>query len=157
MLKRVCSLLLILALLLLVTSLSPVYADQVFHTTRLTFFLTPDGTAAGQPQLKSGQVVDIHANGPKVGAIGQYMINGAEPNTSYQVVLRIFSKCGGDFLFPIPTALLATNSVGFAHGSHLFTPADTAPFKGMTVGISWTLVSGDVTAYSTNCISVTID
>ncbi len=135
----------------------PRYADQVFHTTRLTFFLTLDGTAAGQPQLKAGHVVDIHANGPKVGAIEQYMINGAEPKTSYQVVLRIFSKCGGDFLFPILTALLATNSLGFAHGSHLFTPADTAPFKSMTVGILWTLVSGDVTAYNTTCIPVTID
>ncbi len=157
MLKRSYSLLLVLPALLLVTSLSPVYADQVFHTTRLIFSLTPDGTAAGLPQLKAGQVVDIHANGPKIGAIEQYMINGAEPNTSYQVVLRIFNKCGGSFLFPIPTALLATNNLGFAHGSHLFTPVDTAPFKGMTIGVLWTLVSGDITAYSTTCISVTID
>ncbi len=157
MLKGKYTLLLVLAPLLLVTSLSSVHADRVFHTTRLTFFLTPDGMTSGQPQLIAGQVVDIHANGPKIGAIEQYMVNGAEPNTSYQVILRIFSSCGGNFLFPIPTALLTTNNVGFAHGSHLFTPADTAPFKGMTVGILWTLVSGDLAAYTTTCISVTID
>ncbi len=134
------------------------YADQSFHTSRLNFALTTAGSAAGNPQLIAGQVVDIHANGPKIGAIERYMINGAKPNTAYQVTLRIFSKnCAGSFLFPIPTALLTTNNHGFAQGGHVFTPTDLAPFKGTTAGVVWTLVSDGVVAYDTSCIFVTID
>ncbi len=154
--KMMLVLLLALASLLVVGSLGPVYADQVFHTTHLNFILTGDGAAAGHPQLTAGQVVDIHASGPTIGAIEQYMINGAKPDTIYHVVLRIFSHCGGSFLMPIPTATLNTNSVGFAHGDFVFTEANLAPFEGASVGVLWTLVSGTVTAYDTQCIPVTI-
>jgi len=154
--KKMLVLLLGLTSLLVVGSLGPVYADQVFHTTHLNFVLTSDGADSGHPQLTAGQVVDIHASGPTIGAIEQYMINGAKPDTTYQVVLRIFSQCGGSFLMPIPTATLNTDSVGFAHGDFVFTEANLAPFEGASVGVLWTLVSSTVTAYDTQCIPVTI-
>ena len=40
--------------------------------------------------LRSGQVVDIHANGPQIGALERYEINGARANTSYEVKLELW-------------------------------------------------------------------
>ena len=39
--------------------------------------------------LRSMFVENIHANGPNVFAHEQYVVNGAEPNTTYDVVLTI--------------------------------------------------------------------
>lgn len=155
--KRLLALLFTLACLVILSSLGPVYGDQVFHTTRLNFVLTADGGAAGYPQLKVGQVIDIHPSGPTNGAIEVYMINGAKPDTTYQVVLRVFSHCGGSFLMQIPTATLHTNSVGFAHANFVYPEKTLAGFEGATVGGLWTLVvGGTLTAYDTQCISITI-
>jgi hypothetical protein len=45
------------------------------------------------------------------------MINGARPNTTYQVVLQVFSDdCDGDLALQIPTATLATNLVANGNG-----------------------------------------
>ena len=132
--------------------------DAEFHTTRLNFSVTAQGLLAGNPTLLAGQVVDIHPDGPQIGALEQYMINGAKPDTSYQVVLRIFAgNCAGSLVFPngLATALLVTDGLGFAHGSHVFTPADLPP-PGTTAGVEWTLVSGTIIAYDTSCIFVTI-
>lgn len=135
------------------------FADQDFHTARLPFVLTPEGELAGHPELRSGHVVDIHANGPQIGALERYMINGAKPNTRYQVVLLVFEDdCGGDFLFPIPTVILATNKHGNAHGKVVFTPEDLAGVSNSSFGIQWTLEDEDgVVAYETECILVTVD
>jgi hypothetical protein len=141
----------------IVGSVGPVYADQVFHTTRLNFVLTAGGAAAGYPQLMVGQVIDIHPSGPTNGAIEVYMINGAKPDTTYQVVLRIFDHCGGSFLMPITTAPLQANSVGFAQANFVYSENTLAGFEGATVGGLWTLVvGGSLTAYDTQCISITI-
>ncbi len=155
--KRIIALSLTVTALVIVGSVGPVYADQVFHTTRLNFVLTNDGAAAGYPQLKVGQVIDIHPSGPTNGAIEVYMINGAKPDTTYQVVLRVFDHCGGKFLMPITTALLQTNSVGFAQANFVYPENTLAGFEGATVGGLWTLVvGGTLTAYDTQCISITI-
>lgn len=130
---------------------------MTFHTQRLTFSVTPAGVAAGNPQLLASQVVDIHPDGPVNGAIEQYMINGAKPNTAYQVVLHLFSgSCSGTFFVTISTVLLTTDSVGFATGSFVFTAASLAGFNGLSFGIFWTLVSGGIIAYDTVCIPVSV-
>ena len=59
-------------------------ADAVYHSEHLA--LSPVGNAP----LRSGFVENIHADGPNVYAHEQYVLNGAAPNSSYQVVLMVF-------------------------------------------------------------------
>ena len=147
---------------ILLASASPVLADQSNHTTRLTLGLTPAGEAAGHPALRAGQVVNIHANGPVIFAIEDYLLNGAKPVTSYAVVLGFYAgSCGGDFAFPFPNGVtLTTNANGDAHGQARITPEQVASFglHNTDWGIAWMFVDGDgVTAYSTTCTNVHID
>jgi len=135
-------------------------ADQVYHSERLDFWLTDEGEAAGHPELRSGQVVNIHPNGPVNGALERYMINGAAANASYQVVILAFSDlgCAGEPTLSVPTALLETTAQGNAHGQGHFSRADIDPFSGATVGVFWTLEDEDgVVAYRTDCTVVSID
>ena len=145
---------------LVLTPLSGVIADQLFHSVRLSLDLTPDGAAAGHPALRSGHVVDIHPNGPINGAHERYQLNGAKANTTYQVVLRVFdNSCAGPVssLDPLPTVTLTTNRQGNASGKFDF-PA-TAPLPSpIFFGVRWTLVdSNGVVAYDTDCITVGLD
>src|SRR6266498_1721276 len=103
-------------------------ADQLFHTVRLSLVLTPDGAAAGHPALRSGHIVDIHPNGPVNGAHERYLLNGAKPNTAYDVVLRVFDgNCAGapSGFDRLRTVTLTTDQHGNAQGKFDF-PA-TAP------------------------------
>jgi hypothetical protein len=135
-------------------------ADQLFHTVRLSFRLTPDGALAGHPALRSGHVVDIHPNGPVNGAHERYQLNGAKPNTAYAVVLRVFTDtCGGapSGFDRLTTVTLRTDQHGNAQGKFDF-PAGPPPPTPLVVGVRWTLVDeqGEV-AYDTDCITVGID
>ena len=150
-----------LAFLLLATA-SPVLADQSNHTTRLPLWLTPAGQVAGHPTLRAGQVVNIHANGPVVFAIEDYLLNGARPLTSYAVVLGFYAgSCAGGFAFPFPNGVtLTTDANGNAHGQARITPELVASFglHNTDWGIVWTFVDGNgVAAYSTTCTDVHID
>jgi hypothetical protein len=138
------------------------FADQVFHTERLPFVLTAQGEAVGHPALRSGQVVDIHPNGPVNGALERYMINGAKPDTEYAVVLRIFDDvdCAGapnPVFDPIMTTILKTDQHGNAHGKFTF-PAGAPLPEPIFFGVFWTLKDEDgVVAYDTDCIAVGVD
>lgn len=148
--------------ILLLASASPALADQSNHTTRLPLALTPAGQAAGHPTLRAGQVVNIHANGPVVFAIEDYLVNGAEPATSYAVVLDFYAgNCEGEFEFPFPNGtVLTTDAYGDAHGQARITPEQVAAFglHNTDWGIVWTFVDGaGVAAYSTTCADVHID
>ena len=61
----------------------PAAADAVYHSSHIPF------APIGEAPLRSGFVENIHANGPNVFAHEQYVVNGAEPNTTYDVVLTI--------------------------------------------------------------------
>lgn len=147
------------ALVLAGAYVSVVFADQVYHTERLEFALTAAGATDSHPELRHGDVVNIHPNGPVNGALERYMINGAKPDTSYDVVLDVFSGgCGGGPLFTVTTTTLQTNGAGNAHGQGFFAPEDLAPLSGATVGAQWTLRAADgVDAYQTPCTIVNID
>ncbi len=144
---------------------SAAYADKSFHTVQLPLVLTASGETAGFPQLVVGHVVDIHADGPTVYAIEQYMVNGAKPNTEYQVADVVWiGGCPSDpSTHPsvaLPTVVLTTNANGFAQGNYKITPDTITSFglHGATLGIVWTLTSDDVVAYSTlSCINVALD
>src|SRR3990172_12231331 len=84
-----------LAVLILASATGTVFADKSYHSTRLPLALTPEGEAAGHTLL-SGEIVNIHPNGPVNGAIEVYQLHGALPDTGYEVVWDI----GGYGLMP---------------------------------------------------------
>jgi len=75
-------LLLVVVLLALLFVPVTASADGVYHSEHIA--LTPVGT---QP-LRTGFVENIHANGPVVFAMERYVLNGASPETNYQVALN---------------------------------------------------------------------
>jgi hypothetical protein len=136
-------------------SLAPsVVADQTFHTQQIAL-MPVDGAP-----LRTGFVVDVHANGPQVAALERYVLTGAAPDASYQVQLRIFGNgtCSGSPFLVIPTATLVTNVSGNAEGSFVFPPNGGPP---TTIFIVWQVLrqapTGSQLAYQTACITVALD
>jgi hypothetical protein len=128
-------------------------ADAVYHSQHIA--LNPIG---GAP-LRSGFVENIHADGPQVYAHELYVLNGAEPDTTYQVTLLLYPfdpSCGSDPV-PIPTTSFQTNLAGDGIGQFIFRPGDVpTALRRATHGIRWEVTSGSST-YSTVCSSVTLD
>ena len=97
---------------------------------------------------------NIHPNGPNVYAHEQYVVNGAESNTSYQVVLMIFpldTTCSST-LIVIPTATIRTNVAGDGVSSHRVSLADIGRLRRsasrascarMTHGRRWIMANKD--------------
>jgi len=128
-------------------------ADGLYHSQHIA--LSPIGDAP----LRSGYVENIHANGPNVYAHEQYVVNGAEPNSTYQVVLLVFpldTTCSGAPV-TIPTALITTNAAGNGNTYHVFTPADAEGLHGLTVGGTWILTNGNTAEYTTSCATIHLD
>jgi hypothetical protein len=105
--------------------------------------------------------VNIHTSGPVNFAIEDYMINGAKPNTAYDIVLLLFAgSCSGPLAFPFANGVvLTTDAHGDAHGQAKITPEDVAAFglHNTDWGISWSLIADGVAAYTTDCSQVHID
>src|SRR5207244_2835152 len=102
------------------------------------------GGAVDGASIRSVFVENMHADGPNVYAHEQYVLNGGEPGTTYQVVLMIFPgdpTCSGNPIV-IPTASLRTNAAGNGTAYHVFTPEDAGGLRGLTVGGRWFLVDG---------------
>jgi hypothetical protein len=83
-------------------------ADHVFHTSHAA------AHAVAVAPLKLGFVNDIHTNGTVNAAREEYHLNGAQPNTTYQVQLVIYGDqtCAGSPFATVPTATLTTNGAG---------------------------------------------
>jgi hypothetical protein len=128
-------------------------ADAVYHSQHIG--LNPIGGAS----LRSGFVENIHTDGPQVYAHELYVLNGAEPDTTYQVTLLLYpfdSSCLSGAV-PIPTANFQTNVAGDGIGQFIFHPGDVpAALRGATHGIRWEVASESST-YGTACSSVTLD
>jgi hypothetical protein len=129
-------------------------ADQVYHSAHIA--LDPVGDAP----LRSGFVENIHANGPAIFAHEIYVLNGAEPATTYQVTLYIFVRdpaCAGSAVL-VPTAAITTNTAGSGRGDAVFRPSDVpAPLRHATHGIIWTVSDSSGIQYSSGCEVVTLD
>ena len=127
-------------------------ADQTFHTSHAAV-----QAVAGAP-LHSGFVNDIHTNGAVNSAREEYHLNGAQPNSTYQVQLVIFASqsCAGTPFLTIPTAQLTTNGVGNGNASATF-PAGPPNNPPLQVGIVWQFLSGGAPVYTTGCVPVSID
>jgi hypothetical protein len=132
---------------------APASADRVYHSGHYNL------TAVNEAPLRSGFVENIHANGPNVYAHEQYVLNGAAPNTTYQVVLMIFldTPCTGTPAATIPTATIQTNAAGNGVARVVFTPADVDGLHGATVRGFWTVSSNGSPDYLTGCATVVLD
>jgi len=134
----------------------PAAADATYHTERLAF------VAVGGAPLRTGMVVNAHANGPQVYAHEQYTLVGAQPATAYQVLLLVdvdSPTCATVSELTLPTKVLTTNAAGNGTASAVFTPADAAGLRGLTVGGRWkvTLAEGGPVLYQTACTAITLD
>ncbi len=133
---------------------TPAGADSAYHTGHIAF------SAVDGAPLRSGFVQNIHANGPNVYAHEIYQLNGAEPDTSYDVVLSIWTastSCSGAPALRIPTGGLMTNPAGNGLADVAFTPAAAGGLRGLTVSASWTIWNGTTEAYATGCEVISLD
>jgi hypothetical protein len=140
------------------TSLSgtAAYADQQYPSQH--YDLTP---ISGAP-LQNGFVENIHADGPIVFAHERYVLNGASPDSLYQVVLSIWTSnltCSGSPTFQLHPAELQTNATGNAEAGHTFSPQDVeqAGLLGHTVSATWQLWTSGSPSYETGCAVVPLD
>ena len=145
----VFTLALLAAVLVLATS---ALADQTFHTLKAPLF------PVGGAPLHDGWVSDSHANGPIIGAHEEYHLNGASPNTHYQVVIQFYpgiTDCSGAAL-PVPTANFTTNRAGNGNAKWTFPGGPPAPVTQNSA--IWQLLGpGNTVAYQTDCQLVLID
>ena len=127
-------------------------ADQVFHTSHAVVH-----AVAGAP-LKSGFVNDIHSNGPVNSAREEYHLNGAQPNTTYQVQLVIYAdpSCSGSPFVTVPTAMVTTNVGGNGNADATF-PSGPANDPPVHFGIVWQFIASGAPVYATDCVPVSID
>jgi hypothetical protein len=131
----------------------PAFADAAYHSSHI-----PLQSVSGAP-LRSGFVENIHANGPVVFAHEIYVLNGASPNTTYQVALQVFPldpTCSGASV-AVPGATFTTNPAGNGHGDVVFTPADATGLRNGTHGVIWNVSDSSGVAYTTGCQVVTLD
>jgi hypothetical protein len=135
------------------TLASTANADQVYHSQHLVLH-----SIGGSP-LGQGFVENIHPNGPQVFAHELYVLNGAEPGTTYHVTLYLFplnTSCSGTPVL-IPTASFVTNAAGNGLGQFVFRPGDVPPaLRNATHSLWWEVTSGTST-YRTTCSAVTLD
>src|SRR5215210_3852124 len=125
-------------------------ADAVYHSQHI-----PLDVVEGAP-LRSGFVENIHPNGPQVFAHEVYVLNGASPDTAYQVTLLVYADdptcstepvAGG-----IDTAVLTTNGKGNGRADAFLAPEDIPAFlRDGTHGVAWELTTDSTLVYRTGC------
>jgi hypothetical protein len=133
---------------------APARADSIYHSAHIA--LAPVAGAA----LLSGFVENIHGNGPNVYAHEIYQVVGAAPNTTYQVVLSIWTTnttCSGSPTLQLSTATLTTNQAGNGRADVFFTPADADGLRGLTLSARWSLLNGATPTYATDCEILHLD
>ncbi len=145
----------IAALMLLVATGPAASADAIYHTQKIPFMPVAGGTGGGF-------VVNIHANGPNVFAHEEYVVQGAQPLTAYEVTLQVSLANDPTCSAPIAalvTATVTTNPEGNGTAFHVFTPADisAAGLHGMTIHPLWTLSTGGKVVYRTECATAQLD
>jgi hypothetical protein len=125
-------------------------ANGIFHT-----LTAPLSSVNGEP-LQQGWVKDIHMNGNVNGAHEEYHLNGATPNTTYQVHIIFFSNDTTCSTTPadVPTAQLTTNGAGNANADFTFPASPPSPVAHDSA--IWQLVDASGVAYQTSCQVVLI-
>lgn len=101
----------------------------------------------GDATLKSGMVVNTHTNGVQNFAHEIHRLSGAEPDTTYQVVLIAYherSHCTGAAK-ELPTTTLTTNAAGNGTGDFAIrlATADAIGIHRQDVSARWEVRLGD--------------
>ena len=142
-----------IAALMTIGGVSTVSADGAYRTERVSLH------AIDNAPLRSGSVVNIHANGPKVYAMERYLLNGALPNHDYEITLNVHlfdTSCGGESVefFRLP---ISTNAAGNGQTkAPTITPEAVEGLAG-DHGVNWIVYDGEIAVYETGCEDVTLD
>ncbi len=102
---------------------------------------------------------NIHADGPSVFAHELYVVNGATPDTTFQVSIAVSlgdPTCGASPI-SFETATMQTNGAGNGKAEAVFSPEDAADLRDATHGAIWTLSAGGVPTYQTDCTTIVLD
>lgn len=142
------------AALLAIGVASTASADSAYHTERVSLLPIDDAP------LRSGSVVNIHANGPQVYALERYLLNGALPNHEYEIALTVHvfdPTCAGPALefFRVP---ISTNRAGNGHANAPTIPPEAVAGLDGTHGVNWIVYNdADIAVYETGCEDVVLD
>ncbi len=142
------------AVLLTIGAASTVSADQVYRTERISLHAIDDAP------LRSGSVVNIHANGPKVYAMERYLLNGALTNHDYEIALNVHlfdTSCGIEAVefFRLP---ISTNAAGNGHTNAPTIAPEAVEGLAGDHGVNWIVYdSGGTAVYETGCEDVALD
>jgi hypothetical protein len=142
------------AALLTVGIASTVSADRAYRTERISLEAIDDAP------LRSGSVVNIHANGPKVYALERYMLNGALRNHDYEIVLNVHVFDPGCVTGSVPflNVPISTNAAGNGHAKAPTIPPEAVDGLAGDHGVNWIVYDDAGTAvYATGCQVVTLD
>ena len=133
---------------------STVSADRAYHTERVSLHAIDDAP------LRSGSVVNIHANGPQVYAQERYLLNGVLPNYEYEIALTVHvfdvecAQAAVEF-FRVP---ISTNAAGNGHAKAPTVPPEATEGLAGEHGVNWIVYDDAGTAvYETGCEDVVLD
>ncbi len=157
--KRLLAFLVVAAVLVIVPG-SAVLADQSYHTERLPLAITDAGSDAGHT-LRQGMVVNAHPNGPVNGAVEQYVLNGAKPNTEYSVWwdvqgVGVLPTTTGGTTSPL---VVVTDSKGNGHFTARISHAYmlSQGLHNLNLTLRWLFKAGNTVVFETEFTDVHID
>lgn len=113
--------------------------------------------AVGGVPLREGSVVDTFVEGPQIFAIERYQLNGATPNTTYQIQLVISLGVDDCSVAPIiqPAVPLTTNQAGNGQASIRVPPEFIPPPALDRINsLFWQFLVGGAVHYQTDCIAI---
>ena len=96
---------------LLVIPVGTALADGEFHTIKVPISLTGEGAIAGHT-LTSGWVMRTNTEGPVNYYVERYLLNGAKPNTTYDIGFEFEAVPGVVFTSFIELTSIQTNENG---------------------------------------------
>lgn len=145
-----------LAIALVLATAASTVADQTHHTTRSEFH------AVGDAPLKSGFILNIHANGPNVFAHEVYSLNGAIPNTTFQLVAHVYLddlSCGGAPSVSLPIGEITTSGAGNVTDDIVLSleAANALGFRNVTGADLWQVLLDGEVVYQSECTLATAD
>lgn len=145
-----------MAAISIVVMMAPAAADQAHHTSRSEFHAVDDAP------LRSGYILNIHANGPNVFAHEVYSLNGAIPNTTFQVVAHVYFDdltCGGDPNVSLPIGDITTNNAGNATDDIVLSldAANALGFRNVSGADLWQILLDGEVVYQSECTLATAD
>ena len=154
--KRILVLTVVMLIGLLLIPSAVALADQSYHTERFPLTITSGG--AGHP-LRNGMVVNIHPNGPTNGAIEKYILNGAQPGSTYEVWWDIDGEIDGQpIIVAMPTGIVVeTDSRGNGQGILILSLTNQAGFRGFDGNVTWLFKANGITAFQTDWAHVVVD